>query len=519
MSTIRFSGLASGLDTDSIVKDLMRVQQLKVDREKKAQALITLKQEAWKDMQKKLYNFHVKFTDKLRKGSTFNKTIITSSNTNALSINNADSIPQGTHNFEIEKLATATSIAGKIDPTELDATTTVGTLIGELDASKEIALTMSVNGYEDPVIVKVKAGDTLGGVATEMSKALKDKGFVARYDAANGMFFVNSTKTGAGQEIVFRSASGNELGDALFEKLGITATKAMVQKGEDGKYKYNGIEFETTSNTIEVNGIKATFKAANIGEIITISSARDTDSTYTWVKDFVTEYNKLIEELNEKLDTKPAKGIEPLTADEREAMSESDIKLWEEKINNSLFYRDEQLSDFVRISRNILGGIHKESYDGKRDRTTKTREYGEELGYKSLASLGIVTGPWEEKGKLHIQGDEDDELYAGSTNKLKEAIEKDPDAVSALFTTIGAKLYEEHNDRLTTSNDIKSSMKFYNDKLMNDKIKSYDKTIETLEDRMYKMENMYYAKFAAMEKMLNAMNNQSMWLSQQLGGM
>lgn len=510
MSAIRFGGLASGLDTDSIVKDLMRVQQLKVDREKKAQALITLKQEAWKDMQKKLYNFHIKFSDKMRLGSTFNKTKVTNSNPNVLEISGNTTVLEGTHTInKVERLATSAQVTSSQQLIVDDKIATKDNTLSELGIAVGTVIKFKdESGKEGSV--KVEADTKIRDLETALATSLKNSN--VRYDETYGRFFISSKKTG--ESAVITLDTGTDIDKEELKKLGFTAGTV---KGQNAEIEYNGVTITSESNNVTVNGITINLKATT-DTPVQISAARDTEAIYDWVKDFVTEYNKLIEELNEKLDTKPAKGIEPLTADEREAMSESDIKLWEEKINNSLFYRDEQLSDFVRISRNILGGIHKESYDGKRDRTTKTREYGEELGYKSLASLGIVTGPWEEKGKLHIQGDEDDELYAGSTNKLKEAIEKNPDAVSALLTTIGAKLYEEHNDKLTTSNDIKSSMKFYNDKLMNDKIKSYDKTIETLEDRMYKMENMYYAKFAAMEKMLNAMNNQSMWLSQQLGG-
>ncbi|HHX60824.1 MAG TPA: hypothetical protein GX707_08935, partial [Epulopiscium sp.] len=92
-NSIRFTGMASGMDTDSIVKDMMRPQQYKIDNQKKQQALLQLKQDAWKEMNKKLYDFHTGLTNKLSQQSTFKKNMVTSSNPNAISITSEDSVP------------------------------------------------------------------------------------------------------------------------------------------------------------------------------------------------------------------------------------------------------------------------------------------------------------------------------------------------------------------------------------------------------------------------------------------
>ena len=528
---IRFTGMASGMDTDSIVKDLLRPQQYKIDNQKKAQALVKLKQDAWKDMNKKLFDFHRNFTEKLGRGSTFNKNITTSSNDNAMSITNSETVPEGTHTFDVTKLAESAMVVAKgADGVDLSKNDTIGDLMGEGVATPK-KLTMRVNG--EIVEVDVKSTDKLSDIAKSMNDKLKGKGFTASYDEANGSFFVRSTATGKNQNIDFDPMikidpkTGPEFvrdpqSIELFKKIGLVKVeKVKVEEVVDGEtvekevdkivesrfagkeaiYSYNGAEFTSPTNKIEVNGIKATLKAAGTGPI-TISSEPDTDGIYDFVKEFVTEYNNLIDEINLKIGTKPAKDIMPLTAEERDSMSESEIKLWEEKLNSSLFYQDQQLTDFVNSARNILGQVLGVE-DGKPN---------------SLASLGIVTGSWEERGKLHIEGDEDDTLYAGKPNKLKAAIEKDPQAVADLLNGLGEKLYKEHDDTLRASNELKSAMNFYNDKVMSDKVKTFDKQIITLEERMYRMEQMHYAKFAAMEKMLNSLNSQSSWLSQQFGG-
>lgn len=513
---IRFAGLASGMDTDSIVKNMMAPQQYKIDAEKKAQTLLKLRQDAWKDMNKKLYDFHTKYTHKMSLASTFANKITTASNKNAIEIENGTKVPEGTHEIKIKQLATSTSVAGKIkvgEGVELNGETTVKALTGS--TADKIELKMRVNGKIDPktqeavfTTVIVNSGDKLSDVARKMNEELNKDGFTASYDEANGMFFVTSTKTGKDQSINFVSASNMVKDGAegeykattepsgLFHNLGIGADK-KYQQGAEAIYEYNGVEFKSESNQIEINGIKATLKVTNENEIITISSVTDPDATYAFIKEFVTEYNKLIDEVNTKIGTKPSKGIMPLTAEERESMSDSDIKLWEDKINNSLFYKDDQLTSFLDSARSVLGSV---------------------LDGKSLHSLGIVTGSWQEKGKLHIIGDEDDAIHAGKPNKLKEALEKNPQDVTKFFMDLGKQLYERHNKTLISSDKLKSAMNFYNDKSMVEQSKTFDKQIASLEDRMYRMEKMQYAKFAAMEKMISSLNNQGSWLAQQFGG-
>ncbi|HHX59503.1 MAG TPA: hypothetical protein GX707_02010, partial [Epulopiscium sp.] len=254
---IRFTGMASGMDTDSIVKDLMRPQQYRIDQEKKAQALLQLKQDAWKDMNKRLFDFHTKFTDKMRLASTFNKTTVTSSNESAMSINSDTQVPEGTHTFDITQLAESASAVGQVKKNEgLSEDPTLRELMGRLTVPKELAI--KVNGEE--IKIDVIETDTLSKIAEKMNEKLKDEktGFTASYDKKNGGFFVSSTATGKDQTIEF--SSNNAKGAKLFQRMGLEPGKRIP--GKDAEYTYNEAEFTSSTNKIEINGIKATLKSA-----------------------------------------------------------------------------------------------------------------------------------------------------------------------------------------------------------------------------------------------------------------
>ena len=59
------------------------------------------------------------------------------------------------------------------------------------------------------------------------------------------------------------------------------------------------------------------------------------------IKGFFTEYNTLIKEMDSLYNADSAKGYEPLTDDEKEAMTDKEIEKWEEKIKKALLRRDD----------------------------------------------------------------------------------------------------------------------------------------------------------------------------------
>ena len=61
------------------------------------------------------------------------------------------------------------------------------------------------------------------------------------------------------------------------------------------------------------------------------------------VKDFLTQYNALINEMTSFYNADSAKGYEPLTDEEKDALSDTEVEKWEQKIKDSLLRRDESL--------------------------------------------------------------------------------------------------------------------------------------------------------------------------------
>lgn len=126
VESIRFTGLASGLDTQSIVDSLMKVQRQPLDRLKQQQQVIEWRRDDYREMNKLLKSFDTYLFDNIYKQSKMLKKTVTTSNSELVSaVANAEA---GNVSYKIEnvKLATAARIqstgsistGGKLDPTK-----------------------------------------------------------------------------------------------------------------------------------------------------------------------------------------------------------------------------------------------------------------------------------------------------------------------------------------------------------------------------------------------------------------
>lgn len=326
-------------------------------------------------------------------------------------------------------------------------------------------------------------------------------------DAVNNMEgLLDTYKTAVGNAVV-SGTDGDELGkigltEISYTKSGGEVTYNQVDGWEanggaivgaaDSIIEYNGATLISSSNTITANGLTFTVQDVTAGnEAITLTVSKDTDTVYNMVKDFVKGYNALMDEMNTAYNAKSARGFEPLTDDEREAMTDDQIEKWETKIKDSLLRRDSTLNGVISTMRNTMAS--QVDYNGKT---------------YSLASFGISTKVYTELGKLHIAGDMDDTSAAGDADKLRAALSEDPDTVMNVLTSIASNLYDDLSNKMKTSK-MSSALTFYDDKSMNKELTKYQEEIKKLEAKLTEMEDRYYKQFTAMEKALSSINSQS----------
>lgn len=301
--------------------------------------------------------------------------------------------------------------------------------------------------------------------------------------------------------------------DAKLKMLGLVTVSAGVidpsstkptgmgfVEAADSIVEYNGALIQSSTNEVSVNNLTLNLKGETaVGETISVTVSNNTDGIYDMVKEFVKGYNEILKDLNDNYNAKSSRGYDPLTSEQKEAMTEEEVKKWENKIKDSLLRRDDKVSGILSVMRNTLQG--NVTVNGKR---------------YSLASFGIGSPLYTEKGLLHIDGDQEDALRSGNSDKLKKAINQDPEAVMTVITTLTSNLYNGLKDKMKT-NSMSSSMTFYNDKQMTKDLDNYKKELKKMEDKLADMEDKYYKQFSAMETALSKLNSQSNSLNSIVG--
>lgn len=289
------------------------------------------------------------------------------------------------------------------------------------------------------------------------------------------------------------------------ESLGTgTATKVS---GQDAKITLNGAEYTSNSNTFDINGLTITaLDTTKEGEVITVTTQQDTDGIYDMVKNFLKEYNAIVNEMDKLYNADRAKGYEPLTDEEKDAMSEKDIEKWESKVKDSLLRRDDNLSTVNSALQSIMSSGF--NVNGK---TMYLYDFG-------IETLGYFESPDNEKHAYHIAGDPDDEYTMNSADKLKGMISNDPDAVISFFSQLSRSLYDKMFDMSKSVDGYRSFGNFYDDKKMKSDYDSYTSKIKEMEIKLNEYEDKWYKKFSKMETALAKMQSNMSAVTGLLGG-
>ncbi len=351
---------------------------------------------------------------------------------------------------------------------------------------------IKVNGTE----IVVDRTTTLDSLASAMAKT----GINASYDTNQGRFYLSSKNTGV------ENAFTVETDDATLAALGLNLADGEAGKidASDASLVYNGVEYTQATNSFNINGL--TMDVSSVGGEQAFSVDTDVDGIYDKVKSFVKEYNTLISEMNKLYGASSSRGYEPLTSDEKDAMTDEDIKNWEDKIKGSLLRRDSTISTLLTSMRTTLNkSVEVTNSDGT------TSRY-------ALSSFGIVTSDYTEKGQLHIQGNADDSDFASLDDKLKAAISDNPEALMKTLTTLGDEIYKNFQSSMKRIVGVRSSLTFYNDLEMDDDIKSYKEDVTSLQEKLQDEQDKYYKQFSSMETALTKLQSQQTYISQLFGG-
>lgn len=498
---MRITGFASGLDIDSMVRDLMIAERAPLDKLFQKKEWLNWQRDAYRDVNLQLDTFR-KSHEKLRLQSSFNGFKATSLDTTVANVTAKSSAVSGTYNLSVSQLAEVANVTTTNAIKKKDSN-------GVYNAAKGTDKVLTTGETSEITIngQKVSITDTMtfNDVASKIS-GLKDSAgnslqLRASFDNTTSRFVISTKNTGEAQKIsISDTGTGTNnvnLSGFLVNggEVALGATASTFEKsGKDSIIKFNEVEIISKTNKVSAFGVELDLLKVTPTDTTTntpiptkITVASDTTANFENIKKFVEDYNKLVDSLTSKVKEKRDRDYSPLTDSQRDELSESEVEKWDEKAKRGLLFNDS-------IIREGLSSLREKLY----------KPVSGLSGIDTLSKIGITTEYMATDGKLKID-----------ETKLREAIANDPDGVMNLFTSndgIGSRVYEEVNkqiDKLNKKAGRPNTASTVDISAMGKNLTQLNSQMVRWEDKLSSIENRYWKQFNAMEMAIQKMNEQS----------
>ena len=546
MSGMGIYGLSgSGIDVDSMVRMGMMTKQNEYDRMYKKEIRNEWEKTAYTDLYSELNTFNNSTLSTYKMSSTTNPQNVSSSDTSVFTaVANSDAA-QMNHTVNVTAMASnAYMLTGEDGITRdsgndgsiylkdiIDAENTMGTtdsielVVGDGSTTATITLT-----YEQIVTNKQTLND--------LASAFKNAGLnlTSSYDATNDVFSIYNKDSGSANTISI--AAKDDLSATLMNNLGLnkvsvdystgSAVSTMSEltfaaatfdsdgnvtdgatevAGTDATVVIDGRTYTSSSNKISVSNV--TYTLAGVGSA-TANVSQDTDKIIENVKQFVTDYNKIIDMLNEKYYEEKYSDYDVLTQSQEKSMTTEQIEKWNEKAKSGILNHSSTVGKIISNMREAL----------------YTPVTSVDSNYNSMMALGITSST--DRG--HITLDED---------KLKKALAADPDAVYQVFASSGDVTKTNSDGTTTTTTDYNRQgvIQRISDKLyaglkeintyagnssevddsstLGNLIRDLKTKMSNFKIMMTSYENLLYKKYDAMETAIQRLSYQSGYITGQ----
>ncbi|WP_169084613.1 flagellar filament capping protein FliD [Paenibacillus sp. PL91] len=501
INSIRMGGLVSGLDTETIVKNLMKAESAPLNKLLQKKQTEEWRRDQYREMNALLSDLKNKTFDMKLQG-TYQKKVLTSDNDSVVSVKQKGVPNASVYNVEVDTLPVSAKTAS-VKFTIADAN-----LKGGSTAIADGAFSFNI-GSET---IEVKTDDTINSMIAKVNALSSKTGVTASYLQDDNSITFSSN--GKNSNIDISGTFGTKLGmsagntDIAVGSPGGFSGSAKSQKAEagvPGNVLINGISYSVNSTSFTFDGVEFNIKSKGT---TSVNLKPDEEAIFKSIKEYVDKYNDILDKINNKISERTFKDFKPLLAEEKEALSDKQVEQWEEKAKSGLLRQDSLLSSALSqmrqsLSMNVTGA-------------------GIDSKYDSLSEIGITTGTYSEKGKLYI-----------NDTKLREAISQNGNGVMELFTKISSstdpatkvsesglaqRLYDQINTTITKLTDkAGSKASLVDNSILGKGLGRINTDISNWGARLESIEQRYWKKFTAMETAMSKANAQGSWLSQQQG--
>ncbi|MCH1967125.1 flagellar filament capping protein FliD [Paraclostridium sordellii] len=490
INTVRIPGLATGMDTDSMVKQMLSGEQNKVDKAKQKQQSVKWQQEIYravikdvKDLQDKY--FSVTSKDSIITSKAWNSTKVSSSNDRVMTATGSAGANDVDYNFEVNHLAKPASISStKSGVTKNSTLSTLG-LVGDGKFSIKY-------GDEDKEISKeitIKPDDTVDSLIAKINESTDGK-VKASFSDMTGKFSIETNKTGKNAKLNIVDSSGNPSNalDFLLPKNSEQGENAeiIVKSSKDKTFSKT---LNEESNSFTIDGINYSVHAEGSADI---SSSQDVEPVVENMKKFAEDYNKIMDKVYGLVTEKKNKDFPPLTDAQKEDMKEEEIEKWEKKAKVGLLRNDSEMRTFMDHMQNAIFG----------ENTKFLNECGltSSEDYNKRGQISINEDKFRKA--LQNEGDRVYKAFAGNNNSVLEKMRK------TMNNYVGgsSSIFARKAGLEKTSSAVKN---YYSEQL-----KRQEDMIKNLQRKMDRREDQLYKQFGQLEASMNKLNSQMNYFAQ-----
>lgn len=413
---MRIGGIASGFDTDQIVRDLMRIERNKVDRKLQQRQVLQWQKEQFREVINQIRSFRDTYFDVLRpltnmtSSSTLRRMTVSSTDPATVTATAGADAPVGSS--EIRVIQSAAAARAQTAPVTLDSASGARlTLSDSLTAvsaklqngplvfdAVSSSFTVNINGTELSFLQNESLGTALARINNSAA------GIHVGYSTFSDTFTFTAKATGA--QSITVDDGGN-----FFAALGLksgTGLEAIGTAGRNAQFEINGFAGSNASNSFTVDGVSYSIsrriEAADNAPPVTVSVSLDAEAVFNNIKNFIEDYNKLITSIGNELNEERFNAFLPLTDEQKEQMSEQEIESWQEKAQSGLLRREPALGNMLREMRTALNHA---------------------VGEDHLSAIGIeFSSNFRDHGRLVLRD---------GGQQLRAAIAASPERVQELF--------------------------------------------------------------------------------------
>lgn len=279
---IRMTGLTSGLDTESIVNQLMSAQRTKQTKVENKKQKLEWKQEIWKGLNTKIYGFYKDSLSKMKYSSNYSTKKASVSDSTKLTATASTKAAAGSYKVEIKSIASVQYVtSGKLSYKDSSGNTNTATTSTKL----------SDLGMSSGTVLKLEVGDKSSALEVKDDTTIKDfvnfcsnAGLNATFDEKQQRFFLSSKDSGEENSFSLSANTYSSEGDTAITELNDAVGLANLKSSQ--KTKYNSIVYGSIASGTQISDDdKETLKS------IAVSSA-DADAKSKAIEFYRASLNK-----------------------------------------------------------------------------------------------------------------------------------------------------------------------------------------------------------------------------------